>query len=377
MPAITGVGMTPFAKCADEPVTGLLTTAAERALADADAAPGDVDSLLVGNMAAEAFANRSGLVNALAGQLGIRPVSGRRIEHTSATGAHALRGAVEALAADGIDTALVVCGEVMSAVDTETSTEIISRITHDLEYRNGITLPSFAGLATEAYLRRTGATREDLARVAVWNHRNGATNPVAQFQREITVEEVLDSPPVAEPLCLYDCCPVSDGAAALVLSRSEDGVSVTACESAFGTHAVADRDSLLAVPSVRRAGEAALAATDLVPAEVDVACLHDAFTILEWLELEALGFVDDGTAWMQYREGSDRTELPAINPGGGLKARGHPLGATGLSQVVELVWRLRSDHPSGESVPGTHGLAVSLAGFGNSSVVTLLEAADD
>ena len=378
-PAITGAGMTAFATADDRSLLELLLVAADRALDDADRDLAGVESVHVGNMAAEAFNHRSGLANALVGALGMTGVTARRIENTSASGASAFQSAVAAVASGRSERALAVGGEKMSAADTETATEIISRITHDREYEQGVTLPSFGGLAAAAYLRDADADRRDLARVAVKNHANACSNEYAQFGKRIDVEDVLASPSVASPLRLYDCCPTSDGAAAVVVEpepgATDDAVTVAACESATGTHAVADRADPLAIESVRTAGERAYDAAGFGADAVDLACIHDAFTILEWLEMEELGLAPAGRAWELTRDG--RTDLDGelpVNPGGGLKARGHPLGATGISQVIELVWQLRGDLPDERAVDGAaRGLAVNVAGFGNNAVCTLLE----
>lgn len=374
-PTITGVGMTAFTKKDERPLLDLLTTAADRALDDADEPPTRVDSLHVGNAAAEAFNRRSGLANALTSELGITGVAARRIENTSASGASAFLDAVDAVRAGRSRTALIVGGEKISTADTATSTEIISRITHDAEYEQGVTLPSFAGLAADRYFQLYDAAREDLAHVAVKNHDNARQNPYAQFDEQVTVEEVLESPVVADPLRLYDCCPTGDGAAAVLLTAGENGVEVAACESAVGTHAVADRADPLEIESVREAGDSAYAAADVTPSEIDVACIHDAFSILEWLEVEELGLAERGKAWQLTVDGTtDRDGSLPINPGGGLKARGHPLGGTGVSQIVELVWQLRGDAPDNRAVGDVdRGLAVNVAGFGNNSVCTILE----
>ncbi|MFW6318479.1 MAG: thiolase C-terminal domain-containing protein, partial [Halorubrum sp.] len=158
-------------------------------------------------------------------------------------------------------------------------------------------------------------------------------------------------------------------------SPTDDAVTVAACESATGTHAVADRADPLAIESVRTAGERAYDAAGFGADAVDLACIHDAFTVLEWLEMEELGLAPPGRAWELTRDG--RTDLDGalpVNPGGGLKARGHPLGATGIAQVIELVWQLRGDLPDERAVDDpSRGLAVNVAGFGNNAVCTLLE----
>jgi len=368
--------MTRFSADAGEDVRALLERAAERALDDADVPAPDLDAVVVGNMAAEAFEKLSGLHNALAASLGAFGAQADRVENTSASGASAFQRGVQAVASGAADTVLVAGGERMSAASTETATGVIGSIVHPEEYAHGVTLPSFGGLAADAYLRRYDAPYEALAAVSSKNHGNGARNEYAQFQTAVSVENAADSPLVADPLRLYDCCPTSDGAAAVVLRAGDEGdVAVRACESAVGTHAVADRDDPLEIESVRTAGEHAFDAAGWSRADVDVACIHDAFTVLELLELEELGFYDVGTAWRAAMDGDTALDgsLP-VNPGGGLKARGHPLGATGVSQLVELVWQLRGE-ADGRQVECETGLAVNVAGFGNNAVCTLLEAA--
>ena len=376
-PSITGVGMTTFAKSDDRNLQELLRVASERALTDSEIDPKEVDSIHVGNMAAKAFNNRAGIANTLASTIGTKGIA-HRVENTSASGASAFLEGYDAVRSGRAETALVVGGEKMSAADTETSTEVISRITHKQEYNQGITLPSFAGLAADRYLEKYDACRRDLAEVAVKNHANAMANPYAHFNEQIRIDDVVESPVVASPLRLYDCCPVSDGAAAIILTANDedDSIRITACEGAIGTHAVADRSDPLRIESVRTAGERAYTRAQISPDDIDLACIHDAFSILEWLELEELGFADSGEAWELTRKGYTDIggDLP-INPGGGLKARGHPLGATGVSQIIEIVWQLRRDLPGERTAIGSQrGLAVNVAGFGNNAICTILEA---
>lgn len=374
---IRGVGMTPFENEQSATALELAEQAAWSALEDADVPPDIIDSVHVGNMAAEAFEQRTGIENALCGALGVEGATADRIENTSASGASALLRAIDSVRAGRAQNALVVGVEMMSAADTDVATEVISRLVHDREYTQGLTLPSFAGLTAEYYLETYDANPEALPAVAVKNHHNAATNPYAQFQKPITIEEARSSPPVAEPLRLFDCCPTSDGAAAVIVSTKGSEVRIASSAGATGTHAVADRPDPLTIDSVARSGERAMAAAGIANEDVDVACIHDAFTILELLELEELGFYDRGEAWRATMDG--RTSLDGslpVNPGGGLKARGHPLGATGVSQVIELTWQLRGGVP-GDRRPVANvqvGLALNVAGFGNNAICTIVEA---
>ena len=372
---VTGVGMTPFQHATDESILDLANSAATRALTDANLDATDITSLHVGNMLTETSNRRAGIANALTSVLGIEGVSADRVENTSASGASAVHRGVEAIGSGTSDVALIVGVEKMSVGDTTAGTEAISRLVHPREYDQGITLPTFGGLAADAYLDRYDVPREALAQVAVKNHANAARNSVAQFQKEITVADVLDSPVIADPLRLFDCCPMTDGAAAMVLTAGEGDIQVASTASATGTHAVAERPDPLLIESVRHAGKQAFDRAGFGPEDIDIACIHDAFTILEWLELEELGFYEPGTAWKATVEGKTcRTGDLPVNPGGGLKARGHPLGATGISQLIELTWQLRGDLPANRRVKNIHrGLAINVAGFGNNSVCTILE----
>lgn len=372
-PAVGGVGMTVFEEETEDGLLDLLEQAALVALADAEVTPTELDAVVVGNMAAAAYLDRSGLANALVDSIGATGASADRVENTSASGASAFKRGVEAVSA-GASRVLVVGGEVMSAVDRERSTDIVGSVVHETERRHGVTLPSLAGIAADVYLREHDATRAALSRVAVKNHGNAAANPFAQFRSPVTREEVEHSPVVADPLRLYDCCPTSDGAAAVVLAPEGD-VRIAGVASATGSHAVAARQSVLRLGSVARAGTRALSAAGISTADVDVACIHDAFTVLELLELEELGFYGPGEAWKAVLDGETAVDgrLP-VNPGGGLKARGHPLGATGVAQLVELVWQLRDEAAGRQATPAYTGLAVNVAGFGNNSVCTILEA---
>lgn len=373
---ITGVGTTAFVGETEASLVELAGEAAMSAVSDAQQSLSDVETLHIGNALADALGGQTGLGNALTSALGIEGVVADRVENTSATGATAVHRGIEAVRSGGSGVALVVGVEKMSAAETAEVTDAISRLTHEREYVQGLTLPSFGALAASTYLDRYDAPRETLATVASKNHRNAIHNPVAQFQRAVTVKDALESPIIAAPLRMYDCCPMTDGAAAVVLTNDATaGVEVLGMASATGTHAIAAREDPLEIASVARAGKQVFESADRAPADIDVACIHDAFTVLELIELEELGFYAPGSAWEAVLDGE--TELDGVlpvNPGGGLKARGHPLGATGISQLVELVWQLRGNLPAERQVAEpTTGFAVNVAGFGNNSACTVVE----
>lgn len=372
--SIKGVGMTQFAKEHPDDLVTIASRAANRALEDAGESKTSVTSLHVGNTLGATHNEQLGLANIVCGALGLTNVSADTIDNTSASGASSILRAAEAVASGHSSVALALGAEKMSG-DTETVTEVISHLTHSQEYDHGITLPSFGGLVADAYLSRYDCDRETLAHVGVKNHRNAVENEFAQYRSEISVADVLSSPVVASPLRLYDCCPLSDGAAAVVITDGNGPVDLRGIAGVTGTHAVADRSDPLEIRSVREAGTDAFERAERKPTDVDVACIHDAFSILEWLELEELGFYDSGTAWKATVAGKNRKDGPTpVNPGGGLKARGHPLGATGVAQIAELYWHLTGTATNRQIPDVETGLGLNVAGFGNNTICTILEA---
>jgi acetyl-CoA C-acetyltransferase len=244
-----------------------------------------------------------------------------------------------------------------------------------------------AGLFTRLYMKECGVTSEHLARVAIKNHRNGLLNPYAHIHALITMEGILTSPHavvnnpiVADPIRLYDCCPVSDGAAACVLCPAEMAkefgkpqIVVAGFGQATDTHTLQEREDPTDLKAVRIAAQKALEMAQLKPKDIDVVELHDAFTILEIAESEHAGFFKKGEGAKALDEGQTEIggKLP-INPSGGLKARGHPLGATGVAQVVELVWQLRGEAGERQVKGAEKGFSLNFGGFGNNVVSFVL-----
>ncbi|PSP66257.1 3-ketoacyl-CoA thiolase [Halobacteriales archaeon QS_1_69_70] len=378
--AVIGASMTQFGE-RDAWIRGLLAEAGRACLDDAGVDPHEVEHLYVANMASGEFEGQTGVPNALVSDLAATPAYTQRVDQTSASGGAGIYAAWQSVASGAADLTLLVGGEKMTHRTTGESTDVIASLTHPVEYKHGVTLPSFAGLAARLYLDRYDAPRESLAEVAVKNHANGALNPHAQFQREIHVETALDSPMVADPLRLYDFCPVTDGAAALLFCPVEHARAhtdlfavVSGVAGATDTHVVHERTDPTTMEAVVDSGEAAFEMAGRDPADVDVAELHDMFTILEFLQLEGLGFAAPGEAWRMAADG--RTALDGdlpVNPSGGLKSKGHPLGATGVAQAYELYVQLVGD--AGErSVGADVGLACNVGGFGNCVTTTVMEA---
>ncbi|MCF2206692.1 thiolase family protein [Halobacterium salinarum] len=377
--AIIGASMTAFGD-RDAWLLALLAEAGDAALTDAGVDGDDVDHLYVSNMASGEFEGQTGVPNALAHDLAAMPAYTARIDQTSSSGGAGIYAAWQSVASGASDLTLLVGGEKMTHRTTGEATDVIASLTHPVEYKHGVTLPSFAGLTARKYLAQYDAPRESLGKVAVKNHRNGLDNPHAQFRKEVDLETVLDSPMVADPLRLYDFCPITDGSAALVLcpesvaaEYTDEYVVISGVAGATDTHVVHERDDPTTMRGVVESAEQAYEMAGRGPDDIDVAELHDMFTILEFLQSEDLGFFEKGAGWKAVRDGvTDRDGDLPINTSGGLKSKGHPLGASGVAQAYELYQQLLGT-AGDRQVDAEVGLACNVGGFGNCVTTTILE----
>ena len=380
--AIMGVGMTPFGMHPNRSLIDLMLEASHTALMDVDALDAPVDALYVGCMASGMLCGLQNTATLLADELGIKPQTAERIENSAASGASAILNAYLAVASGLYDIALVVGAEKMRHLPTSEATRAIASMTHpEGERPHGVTMPSLAALLTRLYMKRYGLTREQLALVAVKNHRNALLNPYAHLRKEITVEDVLNSRVVAEPLRLFDCSPISDGAAALLLAPMERALEFTdkpavirGVGQAVDRVMITERDDPLTLKAVKEASRRALRRAALSIDDIDVVELHDAFTILEIVESEDLGLFEKGEGGIAVEEGLTAIEGERpINPSGGLKARGHPLGATGVAQAVEITWQLRGEAGERQVRDAERGLSCNISGFAANAVVIVYE----
>jgi acetyl-CoA C-acetyltransferase len=384
---VAGAGMTRFGR-SEWSLMKLASVASLAALHHADLGEIPIDGVVVANMGAARVNRQTALGSALVDQLALYPAAAESVENGPASGASAFKVGVQAIASGMADAVLVTGVERMRVVNGLEGTDFVASLSHpEAEYIYGVTLPSLAGMFTRLIMDQFGVERKHLAMVAIKNHENGAKNPYAHIQQTVTMEGILtlpeaavNNPPIAEPLHLFDCCPVSDGAASVVLV-SEDvanrlqgpKVRVAGIGQATDTHAVHEREDPTDLKSVRIAAEKAFAMSGLSPADVNVAELHDAFTILEIVESEASGFFPRGQGHLALERGETRLDgaLP-INPSGGLKAKGHPVGATGVAQLVELTWQLRGECGARQVKDATVGYACNFGGFGNNVVASVL-----
>jgi len=386
--AILGVGMIPFGRRDEDTLMDMLAVTGLKAMDDAGIGDRPIDGVYVANMGAPILENKTGLASALVDRLCLFPAAAETIENGPASGASAIKNAFFAVASGYCDLVLVVAGEKMRDTIIWKATDFVATMTHPLaEYIYGVTLPSMAGMFARLYMEKYGVTEEHLAKVAVKNHNNGLLNPYAHIHMRITLEGILhhphaivNNPVIASPLRFYDACPVSDGAAAVLLGPAEMAkelnkpeIVIAGIGQATDTLALQDRDDPTDLKAVTIASQKAFAMAKLKPKDINVAQVHDAFTILEIAESEHAGFFKKGEGAKALDEG--RTEIGGdtpINPDGGLKARGHPVGATGVANVVAITWQLRGEAGDFQVKKAEKGFALNFGGFGNNVIATIL-----
>ena len=383
---VAGVGLTRFGSHPERTGRDLFGEAALRAFEDAGVPGSDVEELNYGNFMGALAEDQGHQAPLMAEAAGVR-CPATRYESACASAGVAVREAVRAVAAGDADVVLAGGMERMTNLPTDEVTEGLAIAADDLfEVRAGVTFPAAYALMANAYFDAYGGSREDLAHVASKNHANAVPNEYAQYRKEVSVEEALDAPPVAEPLHLYDACPITDGASALVVVSEEYAVehdvdapvAVTGTGQGTDRMALSDREHLARTPAAADAAAAAYDDADVEAADVDLAEVHDCFTIAEVLALESLGLFEPGEGIAAAREGVTTADgdLP-VNLSGGLKAKGHPVGATGGSQIAELTRLLRGDHPNSDRVADAEvGVAHNAGGTVASAVVHVLEVAE-
>jgi acetyl-CoA C-acetyltransferase len=365
-----GAGMTRFGK-REESLPELVFEAAERAWEDSDIK--NFDAVYVGSMSPDEFTGDSNISTFIADYLGMLKPS-LRIETASSTGSAVFHSAFFAVASGHYENVLVVAGEKMTHLPTPQSTKILAKVISPLEGRYGATMPALAALVTKRYMHDFSLDRETLGLVAVKNHYNGSLNPYAHFQKEIGLEKVLQSRIIADPLRLYDCSPLSDGACAVILTSKKKDVKVIGLGHATDTLSFQHRDSLNSFKATQLAAKRAYSMSKIDAKNVDLAEVHDAFTSFEIIDTEDLDFFKKGEGGKALREGvtAINGDMP-INPSGGLKARGHPIGASGLAQIIEIYWQLRGNAQKRQVDGVKIGLAQSIGGLANNNLVTILE----
>ena len=380
--AVIGVGNSRFGDRSDVTLQELAFEAVKEALEDAGITQKDIELSVVGSVATRNYELMPAVpVNEYVGLSGRGPI---RVEAACATGSAAIYTAYISVASGFVDVAIAIGVEKMREVDTATSLAVGGRGGNYLwEFHFfGTTFPAYYALHASAHMAKYGTTEEQMAKVAVKAHKYGAMNPKAHFQRTITVEEALNSRVIAWPLKLFDCCPISDGSAAVILASedkakefgSETQVLIQAMGYSSDTANMCRRTGYVGLEATVRASEMAYKLAKIKPEDVDVATVHDCFTIAEIMAYEDLGFCGKGEGGKLVEEG--QTEIGGkipVNVDGGLKAKGHPLGATGCSMIYELTKQLREEAGK-RQVPLKNyiALAHNVGGTGHYCWVTIL-----
>src|SRR6478609_3901986 len=348
-----------------------------------DAGIDQVDCLVVGSMASGEFTGQHHLGPLLADQLHLTPVPAIRVEAACASGSGAFHVAHMAIASGRHDTVLVTGVEKMSGVSNAVASRILAGAADfDSEVEQGATLVGLNAMLMRRYMRDFGVTHEQLMPFAINAHRNAVTSPHALMRNPISIDDALASKVIADPIRLYDCSPICDGAASVVLAagelaaKCENPVWVRGAGIATDTMSFHDRSDLLSLDASRIATQRALARADLQVDDMDLYEIHDAFTVMTPLVLESLGLYPRGQGWRAAAEGEIALDgrVP-ISTFGGLKARGHPVGATGMYQIVEAALQLRGAAGANQVPNARRALVQNMGGTGSTIAVHILEAA--
>ncbi len=377
--AVVGVAQTKFGEHWNKSLRDLSVEAGKTALEDAKLHGTEIQSLYVGNMSSGRFVGQEHLAALAVDQAGLNPIAATRCEAACASGALAFRQACLAIASGKYDIVMAAGAEKMTDLKTgEVTTSLIGAGDQEWEAAIGMTFPGLYALMARAHMEQYGTTPEQMAKVAVINHKNALNNELAQYRSEITIKDVLSSSMIAEPLHLLDCSPITDGAASLVLVSEKmaegfkDPVWVLSSEQASDALALHDRASLTEILATKIAAKKAYETAGLRPEDIDVAEVHDCFTINEILSLEGLGFCEPGMGGRFVEDGNVMLGgIIPTNTTGGLKAIGHPVGATGIRQIVDIVKQLRGSSINQVKNAKT-GLALNVGGSGATAVVSIL-----
>ncbi len=381
---ITGIGSTRFGKLEGRGVKSIAVEAANAALLSAGIDRQEIGALYLGNFAAGPLCGQEVLAGMVADELGLAGIPATKVEGACASGGIAFRHAVLAVASGQCNAALVVGTEKMThARGSDVTAALNNAMDNQADGPSGLTFPGFFGLAWRAHAQQYGTTRDEVSAVIIKNKANGLKNPLAQMGATLTPEVIRQSEPIADPLQLYDCCPVSDGASALVVVAADYAgdaadlpIRVRAAVQTSGSARLAGHESLCSFKTTERAAEQAYRQAGIAPGDLDLAEIHDCFSMAEVIHSEDLRLVPRGEGAKWAAQG--RTEVGgdiAINPSGGLLSKGHPVGATGVGQLYEIVTQLRGVHPN--QVDGARlGLAQNVGGAGVACTVSILERSD-
>ena len=383
--AIIGVGITKFGELWNSSFRDLGIEAGLKAIADANLSGSEIDGMFIGNMSAGRFISQKHIDALIADYSGLASnhIPAIRVEAGGASGGVAFREGVMAVASGMHDTVVVAGAEKMTDLD-DASVNLVCDQTADAEWEAamGLTFVSLHAMIAQRMMHDGIATREEIASFSVNSHAHGALNPNAQFRKAIPIETVLKSGPVATPLGMFDCAPISDGAAAVVICPLEDAkkytdsyVRVSAVCQASDTLALFQRDDITRYRATEVAAQNAYRIAGITASDIAVAEVHDNYTVSGIMALQDLGLFERGKAGKAVLEGQAAIGgKVAVNTSGGLKARGHPIGATGVAQIVEIAEQLRGNADKRQVANAKYGLAQSVGGIGSAVTVSIMEA---
>ncbi len=383
--SIIGTGCTVFGEHWNKSFRQLIAEAGIEAIQNAGVEGKDIEALYGGNMASGRFIGQEHVGALIADQLGLNPIPATRVEDACASGGVALRSGYMAIKSGEYDVVAVGGIEKMTDVGTDQAAIALGGAgDQETELFHGASFPALYALMARAHMNKFGTTEEQLAAVSVKNHKNAMLNPKAQFHREITVADVMKSSYIASPLKLLDCSPITDGAAAVILCETEKAkeiceqpIEIIASGQASDTLALPGRKNLYETMAARVAAKAAFEKAKLTPKDIDFAEVHDCFTIAEILAIEAIGFCEKGKGGPFTEQGKTALdgEIP-VNVSGGLKGKGHPVGATGVAQAVEACIQLQGKAEKRQVKDAKIGLAHNVGGSGATATVHLFKAAE-
>lgn len=377
--SIAGAATTKFGELWARSPRDLIREAVDEAFVGSRVSRKDIGAVFVSNMLSGSLGGQEHLGAFCAEELEI-VASAMKVEGACASGGLAVHAGVTAILSGLYESVLVVGVEKMTDHKPEEVARALMGAGSDMEREAGATFPGLYAMLAQIHMQTYGTTREDLAAVAVKNHYHASLNGHAQFPFPITMEKVLQSPLIAAPLTLLDCSPVSDGAAAIILTRaaspaSDIGVSIVASVVATDTLGLAQRESLTTLKATTIAAQGAFTMAGMGPHDIDVAEVHDCFTIAEILAMEDIGFFTKGKAAAAIRAGDTTVggKGPVVNTSGGLKACGHPVGATGVKQIVEVYQQLSARAGKKQVKDARVGLTHNVGGSGATAVVHILK----
>ncbi|NMA44653.1 MAG: thiolase domain-containing protein [Candidatus Diapherotrites archaeon] len=373
---VLGIGITKFGEIWDRGIRELLLDSQLRALNDAKLTPEQIDSIFTGNMCGDSLSGQLHIGAMASENLNLDKPS-IRVEGACASGSIALRQGIAAIESGAANIVMVNGVEKMTDVSTDqVTTALMGAGDEELEGFNGLTFPGLYALLANAYMDKYDLTREVLAEVSVKNHYHGARNTYSQFKNELTIDDVINSTMVADPLTLMDCSPITDGAATIIIAnesiakKMNTEVYITGSALATDTLSLARRKSLLEISAGKMAAQNAYKQAKITPKEINFAEVHDCFSIAEIYAVEALGLAKQGEAGKLYKEKQTYFDAKTpINTSGGLKACGHPVGATGVKQAIEATMQLRGEAKERQVKNATIGVTHNVGGSGATAVI--------